>query len=47
MSDAERAVVVKACNEAGEEGKKKAKKDRHASVSGVDSGDGNVDSNPP
>jgi hypothetical protein len=40
MSDAERAAVVKGLKEAGGKGKKKAKKDRQASVSGVDSGDG-------
>ena len=47
MSDAERAAVVKARKEAGGKGKKKAKKDRQSSVSGVDSGDGNGDGNAP
>ncbi|KAI2506373.1 hypothetical protein MHU86_8101 [Fragilaria crotonensis] len=47
MSDTERAAVVKARKEAGGKGKKKAKKERQASVSGVDSGDGNGDGNTP
>jgi hypothetical protein len=47
MSDAERAAVVKARKEAGGKSKKKAKKDRQASVSGVDSGDGNGDGSAP
>ncbi len=47
MSDAERAVVVKARKETGGKGKKKAKKDRQASISGVDSGDGNGDTSAP
>jgi hypothetical protein len=47
MSDAERAAVVKARKEAGGKSKKKAKKDRQASVSGVDSGDGNGDGSVP
>jgi hypothetical protein len=38
MSDAERATTVKAHKKAGGKGKKKAKKKRQASVSGVDSG---------
>ena len=47
MSDAERAAVVKARKEAGGKGKKKAKKDRQSSVSGVESGDGDGDNNAP
>ena len=45
MSDSERAAIVKARKEAGGKGKKKAKKDRQSSVSGVDSGDGDGDNN--
>jgi hypothetical protein len=47
LSDDERAAGVIACKEAGGKGKKKAKKDRQAYVSGVDSGDGNGDSSAP
>ena len=47
LADAERAAVVKARKEAGGKGKKKARKDRQSSVSGVDSGDGNGDGNAP
>jgi hypothetical protein len=47
MSDAERAADVKALKKAGGKGKKKAKKDRQASVSGVDSGYGYGDSSNP